>query len=180
MHYLQTLLSTANPDLNFWVSKLSKNSVLGVQMTRWARRWLSPCLDVLLFFLTSGHGWSWRGDLGDVDVLCFSDFRAWWILARWSRWRWCFVFFWLQGMVDPGEVISVTLMFCVFLTSGHGGSWRGDLGDVEEGVQWGGAEFTRSQRGREETDRKRYRNPIRERKWGTLLLLPWSQSPSFC
>ena len=32
MHYLLKLSSSANPDLNFWVSKLSKNSVLGVQM----------------------------------------------------------------------------------------------------------------------------------------------------
>ena len=43
MHYLLQLSSSANPDLNFWVSKLSKNSVLGVQMTRWMHRWLSPC-----------------------------------------------------------------------------------------------------------------------------------------
>ena len=42
MHYLLELSSPANPDLNFWVSKLSKNSVLGVQMTRWTHRWLSP------------------------------------------------------------------------------------------------------------------------------------------
>ena len=28
---------------NFWVSKLSKNSVLRVQMTRWTHRRLSPC-----------------------------------------------------------------------------------------------------------------------------------------
>ena len=42
MHYLLELSSSANPDLNFWVSKLSKNSVLGVQMTCWTHRWLSP------------------------------------------------------------------------------------------------------------------------------------------
>ena len=34
--------SSANCDINFWVSKLSKNSVLGVQMTRWTHRLLSP------------------------------------------------------------------------------------------------------------------------------------------
>ena len=34
MHYLLKMSSSANPDLKFWVSKLSKNSVLGVQMTR--------------------------------------------------------------------------------------------------------------------------------------------------
>ena len=43
MHYLLELSSSANSDLNFWVSKLSKNSVLGVQMTRWAHRRQSPC-----------------------------------------------------------------------------------------------------------------------------------------
>ena len=43
MHYLLILSSSANHDLNFWVSKLSKNGVLGVQMTRWTHRWLSPC-----------------------------------------------------------------------------------------------------------------------------------------
>ena len=42
MHYLLKWSSLANPDLNFWVSKLSKNSVLGVQMTRWTHTWLSP------------------------------------------------------------------------------------------------------------------------------------------
>ena len=42
MHYFLKLSSSANPDLNFWLSKLSKNSVLGVQMTRWTHRWLSP------------------------------------------------------------------------------------------------------------------------------------------
>ena len=41
MHYLLELSSSANPDLNFWLSKVSKNSVLGVQMTH---RWLRPCL----------------------------------------------------------------------------------------------------------------------------------------
>ena len=34
--------SSANSDKKIWVSKLSKNSVLGVQMTRWTHRWLSP------------------------------------------------------------------------------------------------------------------------------------------
>ena len=38
MHYLIEISSSANPDLNFWVSKLSKNSYLGVQMTRWTHR----------------------------------------------------------------------------------------------------------------------------------------------
>ena len=45
MHYLLELASSANPDLNFWVSKLSKNSVLGVQMMRWTHKWLSPYPD---------------------------------------------------------------------------------------------------------------------------------------
>ena len=44
MHYLLKLSSSANPDLHFWVAKLSKNSVLRVQMTHWTHRWLSPCL----------------------------------------------------------------------------------------------------------------------------------------
>ena len=49
MHYLLKLSSSANPDLNFWVSKLSKNSGVGVQMMRWTHRWLSPwCMRVCL------------------------------------------------------------------------------------------------------------------------------------
>ena len=42
-YHLLKLSSSANPDLNIWVSKLSKNSVLAVQMTRWTHRWLQ-CL----------------------------------------------------------------------------------------------------------------------------------------
>ena len=44
MHYLLKLSSSANPALNFWVFKLSENSVLGVQMTRWTHRWLRLAL----------------------------------------------------------------------------------------------------------------------------------------
>ena len=43
MHNLLKLSPSANPALNFMVSKLSKNSVLGVQMTRLTHRWLSLC-----------------------------------------------------------------------------------------------------------------------------------------
>ena len=35
MRYLLKLSSSANSDLNFWVSKQSKNTVLGVQRTRY-------------------------------------------------------------------------------------------------------------------------------------------------
>ena len=41
MHFLLELSSSANLDLNFGVSKLSKNSVLCVQMTHWTHSWLS-------------------------------------------------------------------------------------------------------------------------------------------
>ena len=42
MHYHLKLSSSSHPDLNLWVSKLSKYGVLGVEMTRWTHRWLSP------------------------------------------------------------------------------------------------------------------------------------------
>ena len=51
MHYLLELSSLANPDLNIWVSKLSKNRVMGVQLTRWTHRWLSPWTTVKLMCL---------------------------------------------------------------------------------------------------------------------------------
>ena len=45
MHYLLRLSSSANPDQNVWVPKLSKNSILGVQMTCRTHWLLSPwCL----------------------------------------------------------------------------------------------------------------------------------------
>ena len=50
MHYLLELSSSANPDQNFWVSKLSKNSVLGAQMTCWTHRWLSPWPSICHFW----------------------------------------------------------------------------------------------------------------------------------
>ena len=55
MHFLLKLSSSAIPDLNFWVSKLSKNSVLVVQMTCWMHRWLSPCVGYLLAFTCLFH-----------------------------------------------------------------------------------------------------------------------------
>ena len=58
MHYHLELSSSANPDLNFWVSKLSKNSVLGVQMTRWTHRWLQTPAEV--HYLQNHHRSRWH------------------------------------------------------------------------------------------------------------------------
>ena len=68
MHYLLELSSSANPDLNFWVSKLSKNSVLGVEMTCWAHRWLRPCQQGV--WASFGHPIQQKSHIRTPKFLC--------------------------------------------------------------------------------------------------------------
>ena len=131
MHYLLELSSLANPDQNFCVSKLSKNSVLGVQMTRWTHtvRTINSCAEcmgspgVKHYRIPDCHPVSWAWKNGWRHNWTHFDLQATWVidvfglLDIWHIKHWCL---YSQAVADVWSTgAGIKCLYCRCLGPWH-------------------------------------------------------------